>query len=140
MINVSNENSTITPIENLNQFGTQELENSGVSKNRNKINNPNNSPLGEVGDSTPNKIITSTEIKTENQFQLEKEKANPTKSSQKLQMNKAIGLKTKNKFRVKFKNDFVHTIAVKSYKKYNVDMSYNEAESGERTKCRCRIF
>ena len=133
-MNVSNENTT-TPTENLKQInGTQDLENSELTKKINKIN------IEESPNLKPKQRSTSNiDIRTENKIITENEKENMAKS-QKLKRNKTVCLETKKKFRVKFKNDFVQTIAVESYKKYNVDMSNNDGESGETTKCRCEIF
>jgi len=59
----------------------------------------------------------------------------------KFQRNKTVCLNNKKgKNRVKFKKNFVTTIVVESYKKYNVDMSFNDIEGNEGAKCRCLIF
>jgi hypothetical protein len=40
-----------------------------------------------------------------------------------------------------FKKKFAEVVIVESYKKYNVDLSYNDPVSqGETTRCRCQIF
>ncbi len=47
----------------------------------------------------------------------------------------------KPKKRVVWKSQkFVDMVDVESYRKYNVDMSYNEPEQQETTRCRCLIF
>ena len=47
----------------------------------------------------------------------------------------------KNKKRLTFRKKFVDAIRVESYKKYNLDLSYNEpGYSDESSKCRCQII
>lgn len=55
--------------------------------------------------------------------------------------NNLIKANKRMKKKVNFKeNNFLDIVLVESYKKYNVDMSYNESEKGETTRCRCSIF
>lgn len=105
----------------------------GSKKRKPEVNNSNNR-LG-VTDKSTNKSMSSSDIKTE----IQAKKNNV--SNQKLMRNKTVSLMDSNKkSKVKFKKDFVQIIQVESYKKYNVDMSYNEGETNESTKCRCIIF
>lgn len=68
----------------------------------------------------------------------------PSVSSKKMRNNKSNNLAEKNKKmkkRVNFREkNFLEVVIVESYKKYNVDMSYNEPDSEETTRCRCLIF
>ncbi len=64
-----------------------------------------------------------------------------TKSKAKLSNNTGATIK-KGKRRVSWREkDMIVIQDVESYRKYNVDMSYNEPEaSGETTRCRCIII
>jgi hypothetical protein len=160
MINVTNdpnENST-TPTENLKQqINTiNDLENSEVTKKINKIKNEESSPLKPKRDDrsrSPSLSIkeNKSENKSEKKIKSEKSEKSLNKSVNKSQISnspKLIRKKTvivdvkdaKKKLRVKFKNDFVQIVAVESYKKYNIDVSTNEGDYRESTKCRCLIF
>jgi hypothetical protein len=159
MINVTNEpneNST-TPTENLKQqINTiNDLENSEVTKKKNKIKlndeSQSQSPAlkAKRDDRSRSPSISIKENKSEKKIKSEKSlnksvnKSQSQSNSPKLKRNKSIIIETKDvkkKLRVKFKNDFVHMVAVESYKKFNIDVSTNEGDNRESTKCRCLIF
>jgi hypothetical protein len=55
--------------------------------------------------------------------------------------NKRIPRKTVSKGKkVSFNKNLVDTVVVESYKKYNIDMSYDESSKPETTKCKCLVF
>lgn len=94
--------------------------------------------LGTTEKST-NKTINTSDIRDHSPVRKNKDKDKD--KLPKLNRNKTISVSTiKKKIGVKFKKDFIQTVSVESYKKYNIDMSTNDQESHETTKCRCLIF
>jgi len=138
MINVNNSNTgqlittsskKVTPVEM-----DQSLNNTSKKKKKNETADTSNNRLG-VSDKSTNKSLSSSDIKGDINLKKEIPKNN------KLMRNKTVSLAdSKKKARVKFKKEFVSIVVVESYKKYNVDMSYNDSESNETTKCRCLVF
>jgi len=135
MINTNNPNST--PLVSINKKSSSSVMESSLSKKKNKAENSDtsNTKLGNTDKST-NKSLSTSDVKGDNKIKKE-----TLKSPNKLTLNKTVALSESNKKnRVKFEKNFVHVVAVESYKKYNMDMSYNDAEQNESTKCRCLIF
>jgi hypothetical protein len=54
--------------------------------------------------------------------------------------NKKSRTSVKNIKKVSFSKNIVDTIIVESYKKYNLDMSYDESGKSDTIKCKCLIF
>lgn len=136
MINV-NTTSSVQIVNQLKRSIANEGEGSPSKspKKRKSETDTSNNKFGSTDKST-SKSMSSSDIKRE-----PKNKKESNANNQKLMRNKTVSLLDSNKkTRVKFKKDFVQTIQVESYKKYNVDMSYNDSESTETTKCRCSIF
>jgi len=138
MMNVNNSNLAQNPSSPSTKLSSYEIEQStnNTLKKTKKIETGTNSNNNlRVSEKSNNKSLSSSDIKGE--FNKKKE----IHKNNKLIRNKTVSLADSNrKIRVKFKKDFVTTIVVESYKKYNVDMSYNDTETGEKTKCRCVIF
>lgn len=137
MINANNSNS-IQIIPAANRKFSNSVMDSSLTKKKKKTDNADtsNTKLGHSDKST-NKSLSSSDVKAEMQIKKEITKS----PNNKLTRNKTVAVGEANKKnRVKFKKDFVSTVVVESYKKYNVDMSYNDTETNESTKCRCLIF
>jgi hypothetical protein len=135
MINANNPNPT--PLVSINKKSSSSVMESSLSKKKNKAENSDisNTKLGNSDKST-NKSLSTSDVKGDNQIKKE-----TLKSPNRLTVNKKVALSESNKKnRVKFKKNFVDMVVVESYKKYNMDMSYNDAEPNESTKCRCLIF
>ncbi len=136
MINANNSNSIqITPTKT--KLSNSVIESSLTKKKKKTENDTSNTRLGQSDKST-SKSLSTSDVNAE--MQIKKEIPKSPKNN-KITRNKTVALgESNNKNSVKFKKDFVNTVVVESFKKYNVDMSYNEAEPDESTKCRCFIF
>jgi hypothetical protein len=69
-----------------------------------------------------------------------KRMSSPSNSTKKARSKSNLTVNKKQKRRVAFEKNFVNITYVESYKKYNVDMSYNDPEPQETTRCRCIII
>jgi len=135
MIN-GNNTSPVQIVNNTTNISNSKVEPISINKQRRKSDSGDisNNKLG-VSDKSTNKSLSSSNIKGDPKLNREIPKNN------KLMRNKTVSLAdSKKKVRVKFKRDFISTVEVESYKRFNVDMSNNESETNESTKCRCLIF
>ena len=136
---INNDNSSTGQLPSLGKrpISLNELESSSVLRRKKTETGENSTTkLGLTTDKSTsnNKTLNSSENRESKSKKKEKE-------SQKLIRNKTMNLpQQKKKSGVKFKKDFIQTINVESYKKYNMDMSNNESESNQSVKCRCEIF
>jgi hypothetical protein len=72
--------------------------------------------------------------------------ASPNISSKRAKSRASVGIGQSGNSKKSLKNvtfkdkNFLDVVNVESYKKYNVDMSYNEPEHEETTRCKCLIY
>ncbi len=119
----SNNKIKVDSSADISQFKTQELS----SPNVDRKNISSSKEQSDVKKSKSKKDTGST-------VNSRKEKS---KSKNESQGN--ISKRT-NKKRVKFADPFVDPVNIESFKRFNLGMSYNEAEPEETTRCKCVIF
>lgn len=105
--------------------------------------------FSKINDRSPSKILenrtTTLQFSNSSHLSLSPTKNNNIKSSSpsgnKRNRSKVDIDSNKIKKKVTFKEkNFLDIVSVESFKKYNVEMSYNENESNETTRCKCIIY
>jgi hypothetical protein len=110
----------------ISQFKTQEITSPRID--RKKHNLTSSRDQGDIkNNSTSKKKISKSPT-------LRKDKS---KSNNELQVN--ISRRAHRK-KVKFSDPFVDPVNIESFKKFNLGMSYSEAEPEVTTRCKCVIF
>jgi hypothetical protein len=110
----------------ISQFKTQEITSPKIDRKKHNLTSSR-----DQGDIRNN---SSSKKKISKSPTLRKEKS---KSNNELQVN--ISRRTHRK-KVKFSDPFVDPVNIESFKKFNLGMSYSEAEPEETTRCKCVIF
>jgi len=132
--NISNSVKIVEISKKTLNLDSEQTVNYYKKKKTSETTEASNSRLGAT-DKSVSKSLSTRDLKGEIQMKKDFQK------NSKIIRNKTLSLADSNKkARVKFKRDFISTVEVESYKKYNEDMSNSESEAHETTKCRCLVF
>jgi len=127
--------------------GSKDLVNTNNNFMR-KTSEKSDMNFSKINDRSPSKILenrtTNLHFSNSSHLSLSPSKNNNIKTSSPNKRNRSnIDMADSNKIKKKvtFKEkNFLEIVSVESFKKYNVEMSYNENESNETTRCKCIIY
>jgi hypothetical protein len=153
MLQPSNTNIELPPKKGstINQSDNDKASKDFVNTNSSymrKTSEKSDMNFSKINDRSPSKILenrtTNLHFSNSSHLSMSPSKNNNVNTTSPNKRNRSkidIADSNKIKKKVTFKEkNFLEIVSVESFKKYNVEMSYNEGEGNETTRCKCIIY